>query len=121
MNRIFKNIIVLLVVLMSSIAIKASNSSVPKLRFKEEAPNTIVLKVSAVQNPIQIVLQSNEGGLLFTETLEKGYSYKKKYDLSNFSNGIFYIKIVEAKNVKFYKIIKGVENKIEEVDKLPFE
>jgi hypothetical protein len=121
MNKFFQKTVVVLVMLMSSIAIQASNSSTPKLTFKKDAPNTIVLRVSAINNPIQVVLQNSEGDLLFTETLEKGYTYKKKYDFSDFSDGIYYMKIVETTNVKFFKIEKTVENKIVEVEKLPFE
>ena len=121
MNRVFKNVIIVLVLLMSSIVVKASNSAEPILSFKENASNIIVLNVSAIYNPIQVVLQNNNGGLLFTETLRKGYTYRKNYDVSDFSDGIYFIKIVETKNVKFYKIEKGLKNKIEEVDKLPFE
>lgn len=94
---------------------------VPKLTFKNGSPNIILLKVSALNNAIQVVFQDSEGGLLFTETLVKGYTYKKNYDLSEFSNADYFVKVVEAKNVKFFKITKGEINKITELDKLPFE
>ena len=95
--------------------------SKPTLTFKEGASHIVLLKASAVNNAIQVVFQNGEGGLLFTETLAKGYSYKKNYNLSDFSDGVFYVKIVEVKNVQFFKVEKGEQNKITEIDKLPFE
>ncbi|MEI6865359.1 hypothetical protein [Flavicella sp.] len=122
MKKLFRGFTVVLVVLMSSSIVKAGNNySIPSLSFKEGNQNTIILKVSALNNAIQVVLQNNEGSLLFTETLEKGYSYRKKYDISDFNDGVYFMKVVEATDVKFFKIVKGEENKISEVDKLPFE
>ena len=95
--------------------------SKPTLKFKEGSSHIILLKASAVNNAIQVVFQNEEGGLLFTETLTKGYSYRKNYNLSDYSNGVFYVKIVEVKNVQFFKVEKGEKNTITEIDKLPFE
>lgn len=95
--------------------------SKPTLKFKEGSSHIILLKASAVNNAIQVVFQNGQGELLFTETLAKGYSYRKNYNLSDFSDGVFYVKIVEAKNVQFFQVEKGEKNKITEIDKLPFE
>jgi len=121
MSKLAKYLSTVLVVLLISISVQAFNDVPPELTFKKESPNTILLKVGALYNPIQVVLQNNEGELLFTETLVKGYRYKKKYDISDFSDGIYYMKIVEATNVQFFKIEKGAENTIEQIEKLPFE
>ena len=116
-----KKIIVVLILFMGSLSMTAYVGTTPKLKFKKDAPNTVVLKVSALSNAIQVVLQNSEGGLLFTETLAKGYTYRKMYDLSDFSDGVYYVKVVEATDVKFFKIEKGSKNNITGIDKLPFE
>lgn len=116
-----KKVLVVLVLFVGLVSMNVNARPTPKLTFKKDAPHIVQLKVSALSNAIQVVLQNEEGQLLFTETLAKGYTYKKSYDLSEFVDGIYYVKVVEAKNVKFFKVKKGIENKITELDKLPFE
>lgn len=113
-----KNICLIALVLFANLSFAYPS---PKLMFKDEKPNTLVLKVTALENAIQVVMQNEKGDLLFTETLSKGYVYKKTYDIADLDNGVYYTKVVEGSNVMFFKVEKGEKNTIVEVEKLPFE
>lgn len=102
-----------------------SNSAIenptPLLKFKTTYSDTFVLYVTAYDNVIQVKLHNKSGNLLFSETLKKGYAYKKTYDISGLSDGTYYAEVIEGKEVKYFCVIKGNKNKITDIEKLPFE
>jgi hypothetical protein len=110
-----------LVLLIGLCSFKASAGPSPKLTFKEGKVGVLQLNASAINNAIQVVILDVSGGLLFTETLVKGYTYIKYYDLTDFLEGVYFFKIVEATNVKYFKLENSGQKKISELDKLPFD
>ena len=99
----------------------AKKKKKPILSFKDGDPNTLVLRVAALDNPVQVVMQTHKGDLLFTETLVKGYRYSKTYDISTFLNSIYFIKLVSSESTMFFRIEIGAERKIYRIDSFPFQ
>lgn len=117
--KAFRNITLSLAMLLFSLATFANEiTPIKSLRIQSVAANKFVLFANTNLEKVSVKIKDLEGTVLFEDNLEKGYSYKKTYDMSNVPMVPYYIKVTDSKSMKLF-YIDGLNVKL--IDELDLE
>ncbi|MGB2128668.1 MAG: hypothetical protein ACPHXR_04235 [Flavicella sp.] len=116
--KAFRNITLSLAMLLFSLATFANEiTPIKSLRIQSVAANKFVLFANTNLEKVSVKIKDLEGTVLFEDNLEKGYNYKKTYDMSNVPMVPYYIKVTDSKSMKLF-YINGLKVKL--IDELDF-
>ena len=117
--KAFRNITLSLAMLLFSLATFANEiTPIKSLRIQSVAVNKFILFANTNMEKVSVKIKDIEGTVLFEDNLDKGYSYKKTYDMSNVPLVPYYVKVTDSKSMKLF-YIDGLNIKL--IDELDLE
>ncbi|MGB2129688.1 MAG: hypothetical protein ACPHXR_09460 [Flavicella sp.] len=115
--KAFRNITVSLTMLLFSLAAFANETTpIKNVKIQSVAVNKFILFADANTEEISVKIKDLEGTVLFEDNLNKGYTYKKTYDMSNVPLAPYYIKVTDSKTIKLFYVNGLTIKLIDELD-----
>jgi hypothetical protein len=103
--KAFRNITLHLTMLLFSLAAFANETTpIKSVKIQSVAATKFILFADTNSDEITIKIKDLEGTVLFEDNLNKGYSYKKTYDMSHMPLVPYYIKVTDSKSMKLFYI-----------------
>ena len=117
--KAFRNITLHLTMLLFSLAAFANETTpIKSVKIQSVAATKFILFADTNSDEVTIKIKDLEGTVLFEDNLNKGYSYKKTYDMSHMPLVPYYVKVTDSKSMKLF-YIDGLEVKL--IDELDLE
>lgn len=90
-------------------------------RLESAGEDCFALYVKTFTSDVQLKIKDVYGNEVYSESLEKGNYYKRKYDMSALPKGTYYINVSDANSVKLYIVEDDKVALVEEVGKVALE
>lgn len=90
-------------------------------RIESAGVNSFTFYVKTYTSKVQLKIRDIYGNEVYSERLEKGNYYKKKYDMSALPEGPYYINVSDKNTVKLYLVEGNKISLLEEVGKIALE
>ncbi len=115
--KAFRNITLHLTMLLFSLAAFANETTpIKSVKIQSVAATKFILFADTNSDEITIKIKDLEGTVLFEDNLNKGYSYKKTYDMSHMPLVPYYVKVTDSKSMKLFYINGLTVKLVDELD-----
>ena len=115
--KAFRNITLHLTMLLFSLAAFANETTpIKSVKIQSVAATKFILFADTNSDEVTIKIKDLEGTVLFEDNLNKGYSYKKTYDMSHMPLTPYYVKVTDSKSMKLFYINGLTVKLIDELD-----